>query len=48
MKFKKYLAVAATVLGVTGIVVGGTMSYMTEKEEVTNVFTVGDLDVGPA
>lgn len=22
------------------------MSYMTEKEEVTNVFTVGDLDVG--
>lgn len=46
MKFKKYLAVAATVLGVTGIVVGGTMSYMTEKEEVTNVFTVGDLDVG--
>ena len=46
MKFKKYLAVAATVLGVTCIVVGGTMSYMTEKEEVTNVFTVGDLDVG--
>ena len=46
MKFKKYLAIMATVVGVLGVVVGGTMSYMTEKEEVTNVFTVGDLDVG--
>ena len=46
MKFKKYLAITATVVGVLGVVVGGTMSYMTEKEEVTNVFTVGDLDVG--
>lgn len=46
MKFKKYIAVMATVVGVLGVVVGGTMSYMTEKEELTNVFTVGDLDVG--
>lgn len=46
MKFKKYLAVMATVLGVTGVIIGGTMSYMTEKEEVTNVFTIGDLDIG--
>ena len=36
MKFKKYLAIMATVVGVLGVVVGGTMSYMTEKEEVTN------------
>lgn len=46
MKFKKYLAAMATVLGVTGVIIGGTMSYMTEKEQATNVFTVGDLDIG--
>ena len=46
MKFKKYVAIMAAVVGVMGCVVGGTMAYMTESEDVTNVFTVGDLDVG--
>lgn len=43
---KKYLAILVAVVGVMGAAIGGTMSYMTETEEVTNVFTVGDLDMG--
>ena len=33
---KKYLAILVAVVGVMGAAIGGTMSYMTETEEVTN------------
>lgn len=46
MKVIKYLAAMATVLGVTGVIIGGTISYMTKNEQATNVFTIGDLDIG--
>ncbi len=42
---KKYLAAAAAVCIAAGGI-GTTIAYMTEKDEVTNVFTVGGLEVG--
>ncbi|EET62437.1 hypothetical protein BRYFOR_05472 [Marvinbryantia formatexigens DSM 14469] len=45
-KMKKYLAVMAAVLCTGGVIAGGTLAYMTEYDEVTNVFTIGDLDIG--
>ena len=36
----------ATVLGVTGVIIGGTISNMPWKEQATNVFTIEDLDKG--
>ena len=46
--YKRYMtAVAAGIcIAAVGVGIGTTMAYMTEKDEVTNVFTVGDLDVG--
>lgn len=38
------MAVLAVVL-VAALTVGGTLAYMTDSESLTNVFTVGDLDV---
>lgn len=43
---KKYMAAAAAIACAAAVGIGTTMAYMTEKDEVTNVFTVGDLDVG--
>lgn len=38
------MAVLAVAL-VAALVIGGTMALLTDKEEVTNTFTVGDLDI---
>lgn len=38
------IAIAALAAGSLGI--GATMAYFTDSDEVTNVFTMGDLDIG--
>jgi len=38
------MAVLAVVL-VAALTIGGTLAYMTDSQSLTNVFTVGDLDV---
>ena len=43
---KRYMAAAAAAACAAAVGIGTTMAYMTEKDEVTNIFTVGDLDVG--
>lgn len=43
---KKNVTAAAVVACIAAVGIGSSMAYMTEKEEVTNVFTVGDLDIG--
>ena len=44
--YKKYAAGAVAGICIAAVGIGTTMAYMTEKDEVTNIFTVGDLDVG--
>ncbi len=46
MKKKRYLVMMAAAACVAAVGAGSTLAYMTEKEEVANAFTVGDLDVG--
>lgn len=47
MKNRKRNAAAAVVtVCIAAMGIGASLAYMTEKEEVTNVFTVGDLDIG--
>lgn len=43
---KKNVTAAAVIACIAAVGIGSSMAYMTEKEEVTNVFTVGDLDIG--
>lgn len=46
MKRKNLMMIAMVgTLALTGAGIGGTLSYFTHKESVTNVFTVGSLDV---
>lgn len=43
---KKRIAILAATLMVGAVGVGGTMAYFTDTSSETNVFTVGDIDVG--
>lgn len=43
---KQKLISICAILVLAVIAIGGTLAYFTDEEEVTNVFTVGDLDVG--
>lgn len=43
---KRHVAAATVIACIAAVGIGSSMAYMTEKEEVTNVFTVGDLDIG--
>lgn len=43
---KKYTLFAAAALAVGTLGIGATMAYFTDSAEVTNVFTMGDLDIG--
>lgn len=43
---KKNLALGLAMLGIVGVAAGGSLAYMTEYEQTTNVFTIGDLDIG--
>lgn len=42
---KKILALVLAFVLVIGATVAGTMAYLTDKEEVMNTFTVGDIDI---
>ncbi len=42
---KKVVLSTAAVLGVAGLVAGGTIAYFTDKEEKTNNFTVGAVNI---
>ena len=42
---KKAVLSAAAVLGVAGLVAGGTIAYFTDHETRTNEFTIGSVDV---
>lgn len=43
---KKHAAATTVIACIAAVGIGSSMAYMTEKEEATNVFTVGDLDIG--
>lgn len=43
--FRRYIS-AAVIIGAIAAGTGAALAYMTETDEVTNVFTVGNLDVG--
>lgn len=45
-KTKKTVIAALSVLCIGAVGLGTSMAYLTEHQEVTNVFTVGDLKVG--
>lgn len=45
MKIKKLLPVMLTVALVAVIGVGATLAYFTDKDDATNVFTMGNVDV---
>lgn len=42
---KKTLALLLVLVMIFGISVGGTIAYLTDKETVTNTFTVGDVQI---
>lgn len=42
---KKTLALLLVLVMIFGISVGGTIAYLTDKETVTNTFTVGDVKI---
>ena len=42
---KKKLTVAALVIALIGIAVGGTLAWFSDTDETTNVFTVGSVDI---
>lgn len=42
---KKILTVAITIILVAALAVGGTIAYMTDRDEATNTFTVGNVDI---
>ena len=43
---KKRMAIITAILMVAAVGVSGTMAYFTDQEVETNVFTVGDIDLG--
>lgn len=43
---KKCVLAAAAALAAGTLGLGATMAYFTDSDEVTNVFTMGDLDIG--
>lgn len=45
MKKKTILVVAIAVMLVAALVVGGTLAYFTDKDNATNTFTVGNVDI---
>lgn len=42
---KKKLTVIAAAVAIIAIVVGGTLAYFNDTDEVTNVFTIGSVDI---
>lgn len=42
---KKILSMVLVLVLVAGIAVSGTMAYLTDRDNATNVFTVGDVDI---
>lgn len=42
---KKYLIAAVAIMLVAALAVGGTLAYMTDRDEATNTFTVGNVDI---
>jgi predicted ribosomally synthesized peptide with SipW-like signal peptide len=42
---KKHVIAALAVILVLAVAIGATMAYLTDSQKVTNVFTVGDLDI---
>lgn len=42
---KKILTVSLVVILVAALAVGGTLAYMTDRDTVTNTFTVGNVDI---
>ena len=42
---KKKLTVTAAAIALIAIVVGGTLAYFNDTDEITNVFTVGSIDI---
>lgn len=42
---KKTIALLLVMVMIFGISVGGTIAYLTDKEAVTNTFTVGNVDI---
>lgn len=45
MKKKSILVAAIAVMLVAALVVGGTLAYFTDKDNATNTFTVGNVDI---
>ena len=45
MNKKKILVLAMTLSMVAILAIGGTIAYFTDKEEATNVFTIGNVDI---
>lgn len=45
MSKRKILALASAVCMVAILAIGGTLAYFTDKEEATNTFTVGNVDI---
>ena len=44
-KTKKIAAAVLSLALVGSIAIGGTLAYLTDKEEDTNVFKIGDVDI---
>ena len=42
---KKKLLIGLSVLAASAALVGGTYAYLTDAEEDTNVFTIGNVDI---
>lgn len=42
---KRNIVVACAVLLIAALAIGGTLAFFTDESEVTNTFTVGDLDI---
>ncbi len=42
---RKYLIAILSICLVAVMAIGGTLAYLTDKDEATNTFTVGDLDI---
>lgn len=42
---KKKLLIGLSVLAASAVLVGGTYAYLTDAEEDTNVFTIGNVDI---
>ena len=45
MSKRKILALASAVCMVAILAIGGTLAYFTDKDEATNTFTTGKVDI---